>query len=797
MGKVFGQQVEHEEDIEGRQRYRFEVRVNEQGEIPFNALVRAKESLDLRRQLLKGTPRATMDAGIGGWEWLGPGNIGGRIRSIVIHPSNPNTVYIGAVSGGIWKSDNGGAWWYPLADFLASINVASLIMDPTNPSVLYAGTGEQFSGAGGPGPSPSPVPGAGIFKSVDAGATWNQLASTANAQFTFVSRIAHHPTSANTLLAATGSGVYRTTDGGTSWTSVLPSVTAYQVKYHPTSPSRALCATNVDFFLSTDGGINWNRETTGGPNKLPNISDRAEGDFAVTDASVYVNIVDRNNGEVWRSTDAGATWSLRQTGITYGGAGDYNNAIWVDPTNSNFIIVGGRNLQRSTDGGLSFTLIGGQGSTSPAPNVHADMHTIVPHPQYNGGSNKTVYVGCDGGIYRANDITTVTDQSGWTNLATNLGITQFYSGAISVDGSLIVGGAQDNDRVHYTPGRGVQGWYGAGGSAPGGDGTTVAVEYNNAARVYAVATFLSIGRSDDSGRTYTSKISGLSETAALWVSPFVIDPNNSAVLFAGGANLWKSTNRGDNWAQFRSTVLMSPVCSAIDVAKGNSNLIWAGYSNGQLSRTTDGGVSWTDFAGGARPNAIVTSISISPSSHSVVMVSYGGYINNNVWLTEDGGNTWAQRTGTAPNDLPAIQVTSVRFHPLNSSWIYAGTDLGVFASEDRGLTWSVAPLFGSNEGPVNVEVSQLFWQGSDYLIAATFGRGMFRSRVRFALYVDKNNSNAGDGTLGNPYRLIQDGANAQGNGTNLFVKTGTYQQGVVTFVRRGWIIPQDGPVEIR
>lgn len=784
------------EDIEGRMHYRFQMRANENGEIPLNALMKARLELDMKRRLTKGTPREAMDAGIGGWEWLGPGNIGGRIRTIVFHPNNPATVFIGAASGGIWRSDNGGGWWYPLADFMANLNVTSIVMDPTNPSVMYAATGEENNGAGGPGAEQN-VPGAGIFKSVDGGASWTQLESTRIPGFSFVGRLTHHPSISNTLLAAAGGGVYRTTDGGGSWANVLSGVTAYQVKYHPTNPARVLCGTHTDFYLSADGGALWTRQTTGAANKLPDANVRCEGDFSMTDNDIYVNMVDRDSGEVWRSTDAGVTWGLRKSKIQFGFQGDYNNAMWVDPTNSSIILAGGRNLQRSTDGGSTFTNIGGDGEQVPTRDVHADMHTIVQHPDYNGSSNRIVYVGCDGGVFRAADILSATVSSGWTNLASNLGITQFYGGAVALDGSLLAGAAQDNDRSQTTPGRGPQNWFGAGGTAPGGDGTAVAVDFANGARVYAEATYGSIARSDDSGHTYFQKKNGLTETSALFVAPLVMDPNNSSTLYWGGARLWKTTDRAENWSQFRGTVVTSPNCSALDVARGNPNLIWAGYTNGQLSRTTDGGATWTDFPGGGRPTTVITSIAISPSSNPVVLVSYGGYMSNSVWLTEDGGNTWSMRSGTAPDDLPAIQVNTVSIHPLNSNWMYAGTDLGVFASENRGLSWSFTALYGWNEGPANVEVSQLFWQGSDYLMAATYGRGMFRTRIRFAIYVDQSNPITGDGTLGNPYKAIQDGLNAQGNGTDLYIKTGVYNQGGMILSRRGWIVPWGGAVEIR
>ena len=380
-----------------REEWRFQMRRDENGIIPFGALNKAKRQLNnIRAKLPK-----PMDAGISGWEWLGPGNVGGRIRTILIHPTLPNLMWIGSVSGGIWRTDNAGDSWYPVDDFMANLAVTSIVMDPTNSFIMYAATGEGFGNIDG-------LQGAGIFKSTDVGNTWNQLSSTDNPQFLFVNRLSHHPSLTNILLAATNTGVYRTVDGGNSWAKTL-NVVATQVKYLLNNPNNVLCGTASDFYLSTDGGINWQRETTGATNKMPSSPGRCEGDFSSNGNIVYVNM-DRNFGEIWRSTDGGLTWQLRNTGSNYFGSpqsqGFYDNAIWVDPTNSNFVVLSGRNLQRSTDGGSNLTKIGGDAGVGVIFGVHPDIHAIIAHPNYNGTTNKTMFIGCDGGIYATQDITT-------------------------------------------------------------------------------------------------------------------------------------------------------------------------------------------------------------------------------------------------------------------------------------------------------------------------------------------------------------------------------------------------------
>ena len=181
----------------------------------------------------------------------------------------------------------------------------------------------------------------------------------------------------------------------------------------------------------------------------------------------------------------------------------------------------------------------------------------------------------------------------------------------------------------------------------------------------------------------------------------------------------------------------------------------------------------------------------------VAVLTFGGYISNQVWYTSDGGGSWAVRSGAGANALPAIQVNTIRFHPFVLGWVYIGTDLGIFASEDFGLTWSVLPVYASNEGPANVEVDELFWQGTDYLLAATHGRGMFRTRIQPGVFVDQSNPNPGDGTFGNPFKQIQDGINLQIAGTPLYIRTGTYQQGPVTFSKRGRVVGWNGPLIIK
>jgi hypothetical protein len=176
----------------------------------------------------------------------------------------------------------------------------------------------------------------------------------------------------------------------------------------------------------------------------------------------------------------------------------------------------------------------------------------------------------------------------------------------------------------------------------------------------------------------------------------------------------------------------------------------------------------------------------------------GGYETDSVWRTFDNGANWERRTGTGDHTLPEIQVNTVRYHPANTNWVYIGTDLGIFASEDSGLTWSRTPRRGDHEGPVNTEVFELIWQG-EYLIAATHGRGMYRCRPLDNVYVDWTAGGSEEnGSQAHPYDTVSEGVNALGNGSDLHIAAGDYDEaGVIRIETRTRVTSYGGVVTIR
>jgi photosystem II stability/assembly factor-like uncharacterized protein len=696
---------------------------DEHGNIPQNALlnaVRQKQQMMFNPRLWQGVPASTTLgpspklAGLdtSAWQWLGPGNIGGRVRSILCHPTDPNVLWAGGVGGGIWKTVNGGASWAPCDDFLANLAVSCMVMDPTDPNVIYVGTGEGFFNA-------DAIQGAGIFRTADGGATWTQLPSTANLTFAYINRLAISPTNPLLILAAVAgggftAGVWRSTDGGVTWDQ-RSTYQATDLAFDPSNGSRCIASGYGWAQFSEDGGGTWQLAAgivAGG---------RVEIAYAPGNPSIVYASVDNNFGELYRSTDGGQTYILRNTGTQFlGSQGWYDNCLWVDPTNPDILVVGGQDLSRSTDGGATLADIGGYSG-----GLHPDHHIIVNSPMFNGTTVREVFVGNDGGVFAATDIYTASGSSGWTSLNNNLGITQFYGAAGNATSDTVIGGTQDNGTLRYTPSGGVEGWT----TMAGGDGGFCASDPTDPNYFYGEYTDLTIYRSTDGGITANYIANGIGDAGinALFIAPFILDPNNPNTLLAGGASLWRSTNVKaalPTWSNIKPASADYTWISAIAVAPGNSDVIWVASGAGEVDATANGTAAnptWTrkDLGTPGLPTRYCTRITIDPANANRVYVTFGGYSSDNVWRTTDGGATWAN-IGAG---LPSAPVRSLVIAPFNSNWLYVGTEVGVFASEDGGTTWSPGNLSAAH-----ASVDELFWMGST-LVAATHGRGVFKIPV--------------------------------------------------------------------
>lgn len=681
------------------------------------------------------------------WKALGPGNIGGRTRSLLVHPTNHDTIWAGSVGGGIWRTDDGGVGWQPVDDFMANLAVTSLVMDPNDPDLIYAGTGEGFGNL-------DALRGGGIFRTTD-GAHWSQVPATSSG-WNDVNRLAISADGA-VLLAATRSGLRRSADASRAvWQTVLPDAVG-DVKFHPAQPNLAVAGSlngGVSWF-STNGGLTWRPSTHGTP-----WGRRVEICYALADPDVVYVSAEVTGGQIWRSTDGGKSFVRRQAidpdgdpARFLGDQGWYDNVIWAgDPTDSDFVIVGGVDLWRSTNGGDSLIDISTWWDSGSA---HADHHAIVAHPSFDGAGNRTVFFGNDGGVYRADDVRTVGNDAnvprvnGWKELNNTYGVTQFYGGAGNAVSGVIIAGAQDNGTLAKPAGAGPDDWH----TIFGGDGGFCAADPADANTFYGEYVFLNIHRNTDGattddteGNRYISgqfwnpvigrwdwkpapfRIPDAFNQRALFIAPFVLDPNQPNRILAGGESLWRTNDAkapntassGPRWASIKPPT--NGRISAIAVAPGDSDRVWVGYDTGEIARSLNATATqpvWTrvDGPGPGRIQAarFCHQILVSPHDSDTVLVAFGGFVTGNLWRTQDGGVTWADISGS----LPHAPIRAIAVHPVQPAFFYIGSEVGVFASDDSGATWSP-----TNEGPANVSVDDLFWM-DQRLICVTHGRGIF------------------------------------------------------------------------
>ena len=448
--------------------------------------------------------------------------------------------------------------------------------------------------------------------------------------------------------------------------------------------------------------------------------------------------VEFSGGRLYRSINGGSSFNwtgpgpLIPSGAT--GASSYTNALWVDPIDPNTVVVGGAYLFRTTQGG------GGSWQEVSSTSTHIDHHVIVEDPGYNRTTNKIVYGGNDGGIYRTDNIllTCPSNCLFWTNLNHNLGITQFYGAAGHIATGKIIGGTQDNGTLRYEGNS--EDWRVLFG-ALGGDGGFCAVDQSSDPYYYGEFTYLQIYRSTDGaffkeyiwngpyGIPHPPECGGV--PCANFIAPFILDPNTTTRVLGGGRSLWRSNNVREpdplqvSWAEIKSPI--PPNCTdtntcininAIAVADGYSNLIWVGHNDGSIYYTTNGTAttpSWTPVNGLPHDGGhMCTRITIAPDTLTKY-VTFGGFNDDNVWKTQNNGGTWTKIS----NGLPTVPIYSLVVSQSNLNTLYIGTEVGVFATSDGGITWSP-----SSGGPANVHVAELFWMGSK-LVAATHGRGLF------------------------------------------------------------------------
>lgn len=723
---------------------------------------------------------ATPGNALGVWSNLGPNNQGGRTRSILIDPGNPNTMYAGGVAGGVWKSTDGGANWAALTDQMANIAITTLAFNPSNTSTIYAGTGEGFGNI-------DAVRGAGIFRTTDAGQTWSQLASTNNSNFHFVNKILVSPRNTQRIYAATTTGLYRSIDGGTSFSLVLNTTAVGGC----TDMAMQVGGASGRVFVSC-GRFNSQGTVYRGDDadastfvSALSLTGQSRSSIAVAPSNESVIYVMASQGTsgggagqyglhgIYRSTDNGDSFTTRLNGLitattaaqkiqvslltnpvfavlndcglgtsSFNNQGWYDNVIAVDPLDSNRVWTGGIDLWRSDDGGATFGVASYWWFNKTDVNyAHADQHAIVFHPLYNGTSNATMFVGNDGGVQRTTNArggvgtalaavcgTPVASPVTWTDRSNGLVTTQFYDGSVYPDGLTYFGGLQDNGTLRATLGN--TNW----SVLAGGDGGYTAVDVNGAGTaddvLFLENTSNSLKRSTNGGASFSNANTGITGTGFLFIAPFTMAQANPDQLWIGGYDIWRTTNQATSWARATGNngTCGTGSISAIAVHPTDGNRVLVGMSDGcyhynTAALTAPNTGLWP--GGGTIANGYISWMAWDPTNTSIAYAAISAFGINNFFKSIDGGVTWSASVGSGPTALPQIPLLSIAVNPNFPQQIFVGTDLGVFTSIDGGASWYV-----ENTGFAKTPVESLkFNQAGTFLYAFTHGRGAWRTPV--------------------------------------------------------------------
>lgn len=756
------------------------------------------------------------DGGLRSWVNFGPSNIGGRVRAIALQPTSPSqeNIYVGGAGGGLWRSTNGGVNWTLNNDINYSLAITSIAVAQSDPDILYASTGEGHVS------STIGIPGAGIFKSTDGGDNWSQLSSTDNDQFYWCNKLAVHPTNANNVFVVTsnvdkdngtfglpfnGGGVLKeSTNGGATWTDIATGSILTDIEIHPDDADVRIAAGHGTLLVYNSANGTWEEKVTGNANELPDdIDGRIEVAMAKSSPNVVyalANVKDAaGTARLYRSFNGGDTWSLRLettdffTSSTFG---NYANTLFIDPLNFSNVYVGGLDLWRSTSGGPTFTKISDWTQYHTFINAdvdvniqpHADHHIMIPSLYYSS-TNKKVYIGNDGGIQKTDDISLTNTGllSEWDNLlGSGIGLTQFYGASVSPHTGQFAGGTQDNG-ILMDLGGGFNDWE----QPSTGDGSQVLFHPADPNIVYATVNYNKLLKSTDAGQSFIT-VAELGAGNSFLVGPSAIDPTLNNHVYLGGKELWRYDDGTGMLTVVKAAIPSGAFITKIEI-DDQRRAFWLGYADGTVEYSETGGSSWSgdiSFIGqGSPPNAYVTDIDIRPFGPDALdaLVTFGGYTQENVWRVGENAGTHTWDNIALDFDM---QVNTITHHPTQFDWIYIGTDVGVFASENNGDDWSTTPTRVdlkpefSNEGPTYTEVTDLFWyynsaQEVNRLCAATFGRGIYRSfSVMPEAYVDRTHVGPYLGTFANPYDEFLDAESKtrRSNAPIIFLEGGTYNE---------------------
>ncbi len=663
-------------------------------------------------------------------DW-GPGNFGGRLRGILINPNDTDEMLVGSVAGGVFKSTDAGATWTPVDDFLPSLSVGSMLVDPDDSDTVFVGTGEGFFNA-------DAAQGLGILISDDFGDTFTTLAGTDNSNFFYVNRLARIPGTTK-LLAATRAGIWGTDDftavtpvwtertGTTNLATGDRGFTDLKLDTSTTTPSARLYSWRFTdnanpalrrLWRSSDDGATWTQ--LGAGEGLPDCATgtgcrRAEIGVG-TDGVVYLSVsstTDATRG-LWRSPAGGGAFAQTASAVAFiERQGWYDLIMGVKPGDSNTVYVGAVDMFKSTNaGGVITKKTFWNPGVGQYPNdyVHADLHVVAFDPT----NPNTVFIGCDGGIFKSTD-----DGENFTQLNNDLRVAQYYGIAAHPDGEHVIGGTQDNGSHLFFGDKALWlQWF-------GGDGGFSSWDQQQTQFIYGATPQGGLFGSGDGGST-ASDLTLPSTTGAAFITPFTLDINNGNRMIVGTNRVFYSANtRSLGAATFvdQSGVLGSTV-SAATISRHNGSVAFVGTATGRIFRTTTLGTptTWTQINDVAMQGFDVTWIEVDPHdpTGNTVYATIADYGPDRVWKSTNGGTSWTSIHDT----LPDIPMFTVVVDPLDSDRLWLGSELGLWTTD--GNDTSSFDWQQYDYGTAWTRVMQLVWATDDILWTGTHGRGIYK-----------------------------------------------------------------------
>ena len=634
----------------------------------------------------------------------------GRLNAIAFDPEDPDIIWVGSPSGGLWKTVTGGNNWTSSTDNLPSLGVSSILIDYTDADVMYIGTGDRDAGD---------AEGMGVFRSTDGGETWEPWKTGMGNRV--VGRLLMHPSNHLIILAATNAGIYKTTDGGANWL-LVKSGDFKDVVFKPGSTTIVYGAASGNFYRSTNTGSTFVQVTNG----LPGA---ARGAIAVTPADpeiVYFFLTtDTEYKGLYRSTDGGLNFTMRSNSPNImswdcaGGSGGqawYDLDVTADPENANVIFGGGVNCFKSTNGGTTWAISSHWWGDCSVPAVHADLHVL----EYNPVDGK-LYAGNDGGIYWTAD-----GGTNWNLISNGLPISQVYKiGQSATVRDKVLNGYQDNGTSTYLGSH----WQ----FTLGGDGMECAVDNKDAAWSYATLYYGSISRYYNNG--YNADVAGNGiygiDESGSWITPFLLDEKDPGIMFVGFKNIWRCDNVKAPTNQIQWTRISynlggsnSQDLRALEQSTANTDILYASRYDNRFFRTNDAHAaspSWVDLTSLLPENAGINDLECHPTDPDIVYMAQ----NNKIYKSTDQGMSWQNITGT----LPDVAYTSISYYKNSHEGLYVTSNVGVFYKDKFMSDW----VMFSNGLPVDASISEgEIWYDpdsaqNDVIRVGTYGRGMWES----------------------------------------------------------------------